>query len=493
MAQDAKLYLAANVLNESKIVTYRSLSRALKVHNHVAKKMLYEFHTKENTKKAGCVYATYLLSGAQHVSGNAQTNGAAAAAGEDTPMPSSPYMSSSMPQHDEELAPLRRVISLVREEDLESTKAKYAELYSIHVYSLSPNRIDNLQLLSESNRQVQQAALQDDSSIESAAFGVIQNPNVKKRKGGKPPVLPAIALSKPTKPPAKASTTNNVLQDPAKKPPSKETPIAEIKREDSLDKKATTSRAAPPQKPKPALKRGGSDFFKAFNTKSKAKTAEVTAEPETPVVAAATFASEDEPMKDASESEQEDDFVAAVPSKADNAQKQSRTEREETLRKMMEDDDEEGEDEVMEDVPEDEPIVEDVEIADDSGDDGGAITSAGKEIPARQQEEASEQKVTVSDGRRRGKRKVMKKRMIKDDEGYLVTKEEPAWESFSEDEVAPPPPISVKPKAAPAPVTRQNSGGSSAAATGGGVKGQKKGQVGKPGQGNIMNFFGKKG
>lgn len=53
-----------------------------------------------------------------------------------------------------------------------------------------------------------------------------------------------------------------------------------------------------------------------------------------------------------------------------------------------------------------------------------------------------------------------------------VTKEEPAWESFSEDEVVPP-----KPKAV-------SSASSSAAKP-------RKG-AGKPGQGNIMSFFGKK-
>ena len=89
----------------------------------------------------------------------------------------------------------------------------------------------------------------------------------------------------------------------------------------------------------------------------------------------------------------------------------------------------------------------------------------------------------------------MKKKTIKDDEGYLgtygndpqnrmhmsmklrrsaaVTKEEPAWESFSEDE--PPPPKERTPASTAASSTAKS----------------KKG-AGKPGQGNIMSFFGKK-
>lgn len=52
-----------------------------------------------------------------------------------------------------------------------------------------------------------------------------------------------------------------------------------------------------------------------------------------------------------------------------------------------------------------------------------------------------------------------------------MTKEEPAWESFSEDE---PPPKETTPA-------------STASST---AKGKKMGE--KPGQGNIMSFFGKR-
>lgn len=79
--------------------------------------------------------------------------------------------------------------------------------------------------------------------------------------------------------------------------------------------------------------------------------------------------------------------------------------------------------------------------------------------------------VTVSNGRRRGRRRVMKKKTVKDEEGYLVTREEAVWESFSEDE-----PVPKKAKIVAQPP---------AAAKG------KKGAA-KTGQGSIMSFFSKK-
>lgn len=75
--------------------------------------------------------------------------------------------------------------------------------------------------------------------------------------------------------------------------------------------------------------------------------------------------------------------------------------------------------------------------------------------------------VTVQGGRRRGRRRVMKKKQVKDEDGYLVTREEAVWESFSEEE---PEPKKVK----PAP---------KAAST---AKGKK---AGGKGQGSIASFF----
>jgi len=87
-------------------------------------RILYDFHQKQTSKKAGSVHATYLVSGVQVVkpasNGVHQTD-------EDTPMQSSPFMSSSMPNQDvEEEATGTRVMTLAREEHLEGIGANHS-------------------------------------------------------------------------------------------------------------------------------------------------------------------------------------------------------------------------------------------------------------------------------------------------------------------------------------------------------------------------------
>ena len=82
-------------------------------------RMLYEFHTHENKKKPGSVYAAYLLYGTQNAK-TSNANGDAHKDGEDIPMASSPFLSSSMPQEEDttEVPPVK-VMTVVREENLE--------------------------------------------------------------------------------------------------------------------------------------------------------------------------------------------------------------------------------------------------------------------------------------------------------------------------------------------------------------------------------------
>jgi len=163
MAPDYNGFLAAEVISEQNTISYRNLSRALKVHCNAAKCMLFEFHQKENKKKSGSVHATYLLAGTkklQRIHGHdgpksADTNG-------DVPMPSSPPLPpSSMPaasQTTQKLQEAARVpvktITLCREDDLEAVKAEFETITSIHIYSLSPSRIADLQTLTDTSRSV---------------------------------------------------------------------------------------------------------------------------------------------------------------------------------------------------------------------------------------------------------------------------------------------------------------------------------------------------
>lgn len=81
--------------------------------------MLYEFHQTQASEKPGSVHATYLVDGIPIVAKKHSTNGHQQE-GEDVHMQSSPYMSSSMPQAEQEEDEVpQRSIMLVREGDLE--------------------------------------------------------------------------------------------------------------------------------------------------------------------------------------------------------------------------------------------------------------------------------------------------------------------------------------------------------------------------------------
>jgi DNA polymerase delta subunit 3 len=229
----------------------------------------------------------------------------------------------------------------------------------------------------------------------------------------------------------------------------------------NLDKKAISSN-------NPQLKRDPPNIFKSFAKSSPKLKLEDTDNSAacSDVDSAAPSRQEDGLNK--SVSEDEDDYIAPpLPfgGLADTNRK-SRREREAALKKMMEDDDFEEAEDVTE--------TAEHELS----------------MPENTLDQLTEEVVQVTGNRRRGRRKVMKKRTIKDEEDYLgaflklssardpslivivVTKEEQVWESFSEDELAVP-----KPKA---PSSFSSSGDKS------------KKKPGKPGQGSIMSFFGKK-
>ncbi|KAH8678667.1 DNA polymerase subunit Cdc27 [Tricladium varicosporioides] len=459
---DYKTYLAASILTEDKIVTYRLLSRTLKVHVNTAKEMLFEFHKQQNAKKPGTIHATYLVGGTKlREPANTNGNGIVKKDGEDDYMQSSPFISSSMPQPEEQGTGESGVltITLVKEEELEKVCTQYEEISSIHVYSIGPHPLKDLQTLSDIAREVQELAIKEDPLNQEIAskYGTITNPNSKRRSARRPPqpvTTPAPAKpkvepkptlkSQPIKEEPKSQSSNiAAANDFFGKSKSKAKPTAK-------ETSNPSSKESTPAPSAPALKRDSSSIFKAF-AKAKPKLKREGTD------ASSVAATEDEPMKDVDFDDDDDDeeeVPVAPPSKEiEEGYRKARKEREAKLRAMMEESDEELE------PPKKRAKTPDVEEA--------------KEEPKEvvKEEEEEEEPPVVGGGRRRGKRRVMKKSVGKDEEGYLVTKEVEAWESFSEDEPAPKP----KPKAsAPAPAAK------------------KKGAAKQGGQGNIMSFFGKK-
>ncbi|TGO23490.1 hypothetical protein BPAE_0130g00080 [Botrytis paeoniae] len=454
---DFKSYLAASILTEDKVVTYRLLSRVLKVHVNTAKEMLFEFHRVQNAKKPRTIHATYLIGGTKRK--EAPTEIEAQKNGEDAYMQSSPFVGSSMRQAEGSTGEDSTLsITLAREEDLEGWNPAFGKPYF------------ELQLLSDSTREIQTLAKSEDPLESYHKYGIITNPNAKRRTRKAPPIAAATQASVPTRPATAKSKLNEVQEahkssSSSKKPEPKSQPSnakdffgsngkekANPKPQaESRKAESTTAPSSKESTPAPPanLKRESSSIFKAF-AKTQPKKAKIEE--------AESSTKDDTAMKDVSDDDEEDTWMPAPVSKETKSQdRSSRKATQERLRKMMEDDDEEEEEEEEEEEK--------------------AAPSSAPEAPAEELEEEKapeetkeeEPVATTSSGRRRGRRRVMKKRTVKDEDGYLVTKQEAAWESFSEDEPAPAP----KAKAAP-------------------VSTKPKKDAPKKGQGNIMAFFGKK-
>lgn len=460
--------------------------------------MLYEFHRSETKKKAGSVHATYLVAGSRYETET--TNGSVIKDGDDVvmqssqPFPSSPAEAMTDVEDDTPILS----ITLVREEDLEEARKSYESISSIHLYSLGPTKIKNLQTLSDANREV----VEKYSGQNGSQYGTITNKNVRKRVVGGPRLAPTGAPAPAAKAKPAAAKKEEAKPVPAKKAeepsatgPAKEPALkgktssknffsqpSNAAKKDSKTPSVDIAASSNASKPA-ALKRGNSGSIFASFAKAKPKAASESSAASSAAQSPASIP-EDFPMKDVSDDE-EDTYVAPPPkprAKKEAAKKEvtedckSRKEREAALLRMM--------DEASDEEPS-KSTTPAITIPDEDNEP--------EEVqPPKKDKPEPKEYVEIFGGRRRGKRRVVKKKTMRDEEGYLgkfkascsvlcalcspfqlthylVTKEEPAWESFSEDE-----PVA---KAKPAPSQASQ---------------KKKPAAGKAGQGSIMSFFAKK-
>ncbi|KAG7125796.1 DNA polymerase delta subunit 3 like protein [Verticillium longisporum] len=402
MMEEYTKYLADRLFTEDKMVTYRTLSRALKVHVNTAKGMLYEFHKSQNATTPGKVHATYLVYGTK--SAGVQEDG-------DHEMTSSPpemdAMGDDVPTH---------TLTLVHEDRLTDVLAAYEEVTSFQVYSLAPFPNKEYQLLSDVTRELLQYSHEDPVAMAST-----------------PQAQPA---PKPAEKKAPAATA--AAPSPAPEVKEETKPAAA---RDMFAKKAGAGAAAL-AKAAPSLKRGGSSGIMSAFSKAAAKASKGGSKPSSN---ASTPKPVDSPALSDDGEDDEDPLPAPKRAAAEGGRK-SRQDREAALRQMMEESEDEPEDEEDKDEEEgeaaaDEPMEDVHEPALDRKTD----------MPARPSEEVV---ASTGDGRRRGKRRIMKKTQTVDKEGYFVTTQEEAWESFSEDEPAPRAPALAKVAAAPSSGTQ---------------------------------------
>ena len=363
-------------------------------------------------------------------------------------------------------------------------KAQYESVSSIHVYSLSPHRLQDLQSLTDVGRDLFSTVfIKEDPLLHNKNYGVIQNSGVRRRTGKRPPISEAPAPKfKAVVEEPKMSTAAPVAATTSKLPPA-------LKKEDSSRPNSAGSTTTASSTNQPILKRDTSDIFKSFSkARSKPKIEQQGSSASNGADSPAQSGPEDIKMTDADEEGESEDEALFLdtntrkPAKKrpseDGDLRKDREDRAAKLRKMMDSDDEEipANKQAKED---DEPSQKEDKDAEDADVVWSDSDTERREGPKAETlvNEVSET-TSIEPTRRRGKRKVMKKRTTKDEEGYLVTKEEAVWESFSEDE-----PVSQpKPKASFSTKPQSQS-----KASGGKVAGKTAGKGG-----NIMNFFGKK-
>ncbi|KAK5657696.1 hypothetical protein OQA88_2768 [Cercophora sp. LCS_1] len=440
--EEYKTFLAENILTEDKVVTYRLLSRSLKVHPNTAKQMLFEFHKSQNARRPGAVHATYVVYGVKKPTGH--QNGSDGDVVMTSSMPEAESFSDDVPTY---------TLSLIKEQDLGDALLQFEEVSSIHVYSVGPHPTKDMALLADVAHEVHRLG-----ATESVAAVAISNPRVRRRErkgtGASLAAGPAPVSKKevPTKVPVKKEAPKQEAKPSFFKTGAPAKAKEEAKTTAPAPQTEMASSSAPGKKPPAALKRAGSSnsgIMQAFSkAATKVKKEQTGSRPATP-------SGDDSSMHPMSDDGEDDDVPQPKP-RATTTGRKSRKEREEELRRMMEEDDEEEKEEEEERAssPEEEAPEE-------------------PPAPEPEREEPTEVVTTSTGGRRRGKRKVMRKKQVMDEEGYLVTIQEPGWESFSEDEAPP----ATKPKttsSAPAPAT----------------KSKKSGPKGS--QGNIMSFFSKK-
>src|SRR5271154_2607059 len=107
-------------------------------------------------------------------------------------------------------------------------KDQYESITSIHIYSLSPYRLQDLQTLTDIGRDLFNTVfIKEDPLLHNKTYGVIQNSNVRRRTGKRPPISEAPAQkSKPVKDETRQNTTTTTTSKTSNLPPT-------LKKEDS--------------------------------------------------------------------------------------------------------------------------------------------------------------------------------------------------------------------------------------------------------------------
>ncbi|SNX85228.1 uncharacterized protein MEPE_03937 [Melanopsichium pennsylvanicum] len=235
-------FLTSWLQRDKKLITYRLLSRELRIHVDEAKKALASFF--ESHKDKSDLDATYILIGRSAATKAAETINEKPDQDKlsgPSPTPSSPapirsFLESRITQRQSGADVIRQVIRLVSAHQLDEARASLTDISSCHIYSLSPGKLrDALQLTAvQHDLHTQQKYIDAwQQTNRGADLGVIVNSNIKDNYDPSraipslgAPSAPAIPVSKNTKPTKNNAAKSEVKVEQGTKPSAKSTPSA---------------------------------------------------------------------------------------------------------------------------------------------------------------------------------------------------------------------------------------------------------------------------
>ncbi|KAK9385333.1 DNA polymerase subunit Cdc27 [Lipomyces mesembrius] len=219
-------FLATRIVHGQEAMTYRLLSRELKIHTALAKQYLYAFHASSRSLYPHKVHATYIISG--------QKSPATTISG-DVLMSDISSPPSTQPDTDValEVEIVQTTFELVPEEELEEAKSTFRKIGSVHVYSLEPMRLpEDFITLAECGRKVRDIDLGQDPEAISKTYGVISEPSAKRQQLGQVAYAQPKSAAKNVQPKAphpkpevKQELSLSAKQRPVSKPSNKSSPF----------------------------------------------------------------------------------------------------------------------------------------------------------------------------------------------------------------------------------------------------------------------------
>ncbi|CAN6639186.1 hypothetical protein TRVA0_017S01596 [Trichomonascus vanleenenianus] len=228
------------LFSDEKIVTYRYLSRKLKIHVNAAKEHLYSFHKKNEGK----LHATYVVSGIYSV---------------DEPSPSTAQSSTDEGDAKRDIYGFQ----MVPQESLDDEVKRFKRVSSVHVYSLGVAKSNDPQLLSDAYNGVKElechATLNDLYKL-----GMVRNTILSEEMVNKP----RESLKLPP---------SAVKAEPVKKPAAKQE-ISELQKTEVLTNTKGSLEAAFARSRKPAAKAAPAKRSTATSSSSAKKSKPVKAE-----------------------------------------------------------------------------------------------------------------------------------------------------------------------------------------------------------------------